>query len=163
PETNRGWGITMEPLRQAIVGPELRSTSLAIAGVVFFVLLMACANVASLMLARGAAQSRELAVRVALGARRWRLLRQLMAESLVLASLGGAAGIVLAAGLIRIAPALIPPGTLPTGMGLTLDPRVLIFAVLASLATAIVFGLMPALQSSRVSPGDALRSGGRGI
>lgn len=163
PDTNRGWGITTEPLRQAIVGDELRSTSLALAGVVLFVLLMACANVASLMLARGAARSRELAVRVSLGAGGRRLVRQLLVESLVLATLGGVAGIALAAALIRIAPALIPADTLPTGMVLTLDGRVLAFTVIATLATGLLFGLIPAWQVARGALADTLRAGGRAI
>jgi putative ABC transport system permease protein len=163
PESNRGWGVTIEPLRQALVGNELRSTSLALAGVVLFVLLMACANVASLVLARGAARSRELAVRVSLGAGGARLARQLLTESLVLATMGGAAGIALAAALIRIAPALIPPDTLPTGMVLTLDGRVLAFTLAATLATGILFGLVPAWQVARGAVADSLRGGGRGI
>lgn len=163
PATNKGWGITMEPLRQAVVGRELRSTSLALAGVVLFVLLMACANVASLVLARGAARSRELAVRVSLGAGGARLARQLLTESLVLAAMGGAAGIALAAVLIRIAPSLIPPDTLPAGMALTLDARVLGFTLLATVATGILFGLAPAWQVARGAVADSLRSGGRGV
>jgi putative ABC transport system permease protein len=130
---------------------------------VLFVLLMACANVASLVLARGTARSRELAVRVSLGAGGTRLTRQLLTESLVLAAMGGAAGIALAAVLIRIAPSLIPPDTLPTGMTLTLDARVLGFTLIATLATGILFGLLPAWQVARGAVADSLRSGGRGI
>jgi putative ABC transport system permease protein len=161
PATNRGWGITIDPLRQAVAGAELRSTSLALAGVVLFVLLMACANVASLMLARGTARSRELAVRVSLGAGGGRLVRQLLVESLAIAAMGGVAGVLLAAALIRLAPALVPPDTLPTGMVLALDARVLAFTAAATLATGILFGLIPAWQVARGALADSLRGGGR--
>ncbi|MBZ5724191.1 MAG: ABC transporter permease [Acidobacteriia bacterium] len=161
PATNQGWGITVEPLREVMVGRELRATSLVLAGVVGLVLLLACANVASLMLTRAAGRAREMAVRASLGAGSLRLVRQLLTESVLLAALGGAAGVTLAWGLIRVAPALIPPGTLPPGLDLTLDFRVAAFALVVTLATGLVFGLAPAWQGARTSLADALRGGGR--
>ena len=162
PETNRGWGITIEPLRQAVVGQELRATSLALAGVVAFVLLMACANVASLILARGAdPRARNGRARLA-GCGGGRLVRQLFLESLLLAALGGGAGVGLAGALIRVAPAIIPAGTLPTGMGLALDSRVLAFSVAVTLATGLLFGIVPAWRITRGALADSLRAGGRG-
>ncbi|SPF55485.1 conserved membrane hypothetical protein [Candidatus Sulfopaludibacter sp. SbA4] len=161
PDTNKDWGITVEPLRDAMVAGELRVTTLVMAGVVGFVLLMACANVANLMLARGAGRAREMAVRASLGAGTARLVRQLLTESVLLATLGGAAGLALAWAMIRIAPALIPEGTLPTGLTPALDARVAAFAVMVSLATGILFGLAPAWQVTRTSLADALRGGGR--
>ncbi len=158
PETNRNWGIAIQPLHRALVGDELRSTSLVLGGVVSFVLLMACANVANLMLARGSARAREIAVRVSLGAGRGQLARQLLTESLVLAALGGALGLALASVLIRLAPRLIPPDALPAGVELTLDARVFVFAAFATFACGILFGLAPAWQSSRAALSTGLRA-----
>ena len=150
PETNKGWGVTIEPLRDAIVGPELRTTSLVLAGVVAFVLLMACANVANLLLARGLGRSREIAVRAALGGSRWRIIQQLLTESLLLAAIGGACGLALAWAAVRAAPSLIPPGTLPQAIVLAFDARVAVVAAMLTLGTALLFGLVPAWQASSV-------------
>ncbi len=162
PSTNKGWGIRIEPLRDLLVGKELRATSLVLAGVVGLVLLMACANIASLMLTRATGRSREMAVRASLGAGSLRLVRQLLTESVLLAALGGAVGLAFAWGLIRVAPVLLPPGTLPLGLDLALDSRVAAFAVAVTIATGLLFGLAPAWQGARVSLADALRGGGRG-
>lgn len=159
PEVNKGWGVNVEPLRVALVGHDLRVTSLMLFGVVGFVLLMVCANIANLMLARGAARSREMAVRAALGASSVRLARQLITESLALAALGGIGGVALAAIIIHVAPTVIPPETLPTGLLLTLDIRVLAFAVVATLLTGIAFGLAPVWQLARSSVANALQRG----
>lgn len=160
PATNKDWGIRIEPLHETLVGTELRDTSLVLAGVVSLVLLMACANVASLILTRSSRRAREMAVRASLGAGRWRLIRQLLTESLLLAMLGGACGLALAWTLIRIAPSLIPPGTIPPGLTLELDLRVACYALGATVVTGILFGLVPAWQSARVSLADAMRGGG---
>jgi predicted permease len=162
PGTNRNWGVTIEPLRGAIIGSELRTTSAVLAGVVAFVLLMACANVASLLLARGLARTREIAVRAALGGSRGRILRQLLTESVLLALLGGAAGLAVAWAAVRSAPALIPAGTLPVSMVLAFDARVAVFAAGVTLVTGILFGLAPAWQAARVPLAEAMSAGGRG-
>jgi predicted permease len=161
PETNKGWGVTIEPLHDAIVGPELRTTSLVLAGVVAFVLLMACANVANLLLARGLGRSREIAVRAALGGSRWRILGQLLTESLLLAAMGGACGLALAWAAVRAAPAFIPPGTLPQAIVPAFDVRVAAIAAALTLGTTLLFGLIPAWQASGV-PLAEMSSGGRG-
>jgi len=162
PDTNKDWGVTIEPLRDAIVGADLRATSLVLAGVVGFVLLMACANVANLLLARGLGRSREIAVRAALGGSRWRIIRQLLTESLLLAVIGGGSGLALAWGAVRAAPSLIPPGTLPQAIVLGFDVRVATVAAALTLGTALLFGLAPAWQASRVPLAEMTSAGGRG-
>jgi putative ABC transport system permease protein len=161
PETNKGWGITVNPLREDLVGADLRTTSLVLAGVVGFVLLMACANVANLLLARAAERKREIAVRSALGGSQSRILRQLLTESSLLAALGGTAGIYLAWLIVGAAPALLPAGTLPAGLIPALDGRVIAFAAAVTMLTGILFGLAPAWHAARVSLTEALRAGGR--
>jgi putative ABC transport system permease protein len=162
PDTNKGWGITVEPLRGAIVGPELRTTSLVLAGVVSFVLLMACANVANLLLARGLSRTREIAVRSALGGSRRRIVQQLLVESLLLAIAGGTAGLAIAGATVRVAPSLIPQGTLPQAIVLTFDARVAVVAALLTAGTALLFGLFPAWHASAVPLAEMTSAGGRG-
>ncbi len=162
PDTNEGWGITIEPLRDAIVGPELRATSLMLAGVVTFVLLMACANVANLLLARGLGRSREIAVRAALGGSRTIIVQQMMAESLLLASMGGAWGLGLAWATVRIATTIVPRGTLPPAIVLSFDWRVAAVAALLTVVTALLFGIAPAWQASAVPLAEMTSAGGRG-
>ena len=160
PATNKGWGITIEPLHESITGTELRSTSMVLGGVVMLVLLMACANVANLMLARGASRAREMAVRAALGAGRGVLARQLLTESLVLAAMGGAAGMALAAALIQLAERLVPAGVLPVGAAISMDARVAVFASAITLSAGVLFGLAPLGQIARSGAAGALRARG---
>jgi putative ABC transport system permease protein len=161
PDTNKGWDVTIEPLRDAIVGSDLRLTSLVLAGVVAFVLLMACANVANLLLARGLSRTREFAVRSALGGSRMRIAQQLFAESLLLASVGGAAGLVLAWVAVRAAPSLLPAGTLPQAIVPAFDVRVASIAALLTAGTALLFGLLPAWHASSVPLAETTSAGGR--
>lgn len=159
PETNRGWGITVLPLHRELVG-NVRPALLVLLGAVVLVLLIACANVANLKLARSAAREPEIAVRVALGASRPRLFRQLLVESVMLSGIAGIAGLLLAVAGLRALEALSPV-EIPHHEETALDLRLLAIAILVSLLTGLLFGLIPALQGSR--PGlETLRMGRSG-
>jgi putative ABC transport system permease protein len=161
PGTNKDWGITLEPLRTGIMGPKLQLTSMLLLGVVGFVLLMCCANVANLLLVRASVRARELAVRSALGAGRARIVGQLLTESLTLAFLGGVLGVGIGAAIMKMAPALIPPGLLPAAVMLTFDGRVVVFCAVTALAVGLSFGLLPAWQATSTSLVQAIASDSR--
>jgi putative ABC transport system permease protein len=161
PATNQGHEATVASLRDGLLGDELRLTSALLLGVVGFVLLLCCANVANLLLARTTGRARELAVRSALGAGRRRIVRQVLTESLVLAVLGGIAGTGIGAALLRAAPALMPAGLLPGVVSLALNGRVLVFCAGAAAVVAILFGLAPAWQASGLTLSHVLAFDGR--
>jgi putative ABC transport system permease protein len=144
PRTNAGRSVLLEPLHDVLIGSDLRLTSLLFLGVVGFVLLICCANVANLLLARAAGRTKELAIRSALGAGRRRIVRQLLTESLVLASIGGALGIVVGVAILRAARSMIPDGLLPTAVAPTFDVRVLAFCAVTACLVGLVFGVAPA-------------------
>lgn len=149
PATNSGLNTVMSPLQSRLVNEE-RTTLLVLFGAVGILLLMACVNVANLLIARGASRQHELAVRAALGGRRTRLLMQLLVESTTLAAAGGAIGILLAAGMLRLLLGVAPAET-PRLDEVSLDRAALFFAVTAAVVCGIVFGLFPAAQASRAS------------
>jgi putative ABC transport system permease protein len=161
PETNKDWSVRVEPLRTGVMSATLQNTSLFLLGVVGFVLLLCCANIANLLLARGNARARELAVRAALGAGRPRIVSQMLTESVVLAALGGALGVAIGATILNVAPVLIPAGLLPAAATFTFDSRVAIFCAVATLTVGVLFGLVPAWQATRTSLLQAISSESR--
>ena len=160
PRTNEGWRIAVKPLHEEIVG-RAQTTLLLLFGAVFFVLLIVCVNVANLLLARATVREREVAVRAALGAGRWRIVRQLLTESVLLAALGGAAGILLAKWLIA-ALSVLGQEQLPRLQAVSLDGRILLFTLALTLLTGVLFGLAPALQAGQLDLNEVLKEGGRG-
>ena len=160
PDADENTGITLVPIREQIVG-NLRPMLLILFGAVSLVLLIACANVANLLLARAAARAREIAIRTAMGASRFRLIRQLLTESALLALCGGAVGILLALWALPLLLSLSPAeiGAFPHA---GLNGPVLLFSLLVSLLTGVLFGLAPAVFASRANPNQALREGERG-
>jgi len=161
PQTYRnGFGASVVFLRDEIVG-DIRLTLYVLLGAVAFVLLIACANVANLLLARGAVRHREVVVRTALGAVRGRLIRQFLTESLLLAVLGGALGLLLAYWGMELLIALSPPD-IPRLQEIRLDGRVVLFTLLISIGTGMLFGIAPALQASKAELSEVLKEGGRG-
>jgi putative ABC transport system permease protein len=160
PRAYIGTDVKFVPLHAQVVG-SFRTALLVLFGAVGFVLLIGCANVANLLLARAARRQREVAIRSALGAGRLRLIRQLVTESLVLAILGGGLGVLLAGWGISLLK-LILPGNFPNPDAVRINGPVLLFTIFSSLATGLIFGLAPALQTSRVSLTGTLKEGERG-
>ena len=162
PETNEGWTAGLETLREAFLPPDVTLVlGLMMAGVTL-VLFIACSNVANLLLARAARRRRELAVRVAVGAGRGRIVRQLLTESVVLSLAAVPLGIVLAIAGTRLIFAQIPADNVPYYIAWSVDARSFAFAIAIALATALLFGLAPAIQATRRELQDGLREGARG-
>jgi putative ABC transport system permease protein len=154
PQAQTGWDAVVSSLRDELVG-DLRSPVLLFQGAAVFVLLVACANMASLMLARAGVRVREIGVRSALGASRGRIARQLLTESLVLASAGGVVGVALAAGGIRLLEATLPVGV-PGFVTMSIDRGVVLFAIAVTVASGIAFGVVPVLRTNEIDLGSSL-------
>jgi putative ABC transport system permease protein len=162
PADMRGMQSLLSPFVETAVGP-VRPLMRLLAGAVVLVLLIACGNVASLLMARGVGRAHEMGVRTALGAPRARLVRQLLTESLLLSTAGGGLGALMSLAVLKTV-ARLNPGDIPRFDEVSMDGRVLLFALLISLATGFVFGILPALAASRVNVSESLRQGGgRGI
>jgi putative ABC transport system permease protein len=160
-DARAGRYVSVDPLREVFVGGELRLTSMLLLGVVGFVLLMCCANVANLLLARATARARELALRSALGAGRRRIVVQLFTERLVLAAIGGGLGVGVGESILQVAPSMIPPDLLPGSIALAFDGRVIAFCAATSLLVGVLFGLAPAWQATGLSLVQVMSSDSR--
>jgi putative ABC transport system permease protein len=160
PEDDKGWGATLIPLREELVG-DVRTALLVLLGAVAFVLLIACANVANLVLAKTLARGKEMAIRNALGASRAVLLRHILAETMLLSVLGGGLGLLLARFGVAVSMKLLAD-RLPSFVEVTLDPQVLGFTLLLSIAAGVLAGLVPSLRYSRVDVNEVLKQGTRG-
>jgi putative ABC transport system permease protein len=160
PDTNKGFEVSVEPLQNDFLPKETKTTLWLLLGAVAFVLCVACVNVASLLLARSTVRQKEVALRISLGASRSRVFVQLLTESLILAVLGGAAGVALAAGLVKVIVSLLPKFMLPSEADVRLSIPVLLFALLVSVSAGVLFGCAPAWQGSGIDPNRALKDGG---
>jgi putative ABC transport system permease protein len=161
PVSNRGWGATVEPLKNAFTSRDTINDLWLLLGAVGFVLLIACVNVANLLLARGTVRQKEVAVRASVGATRWHLFWQFLSESLVLAVIGGVVGVGLAIAILRVIVILLPPFSIPTEADVRVNLPVLSFSVAATLIAGVLCGCAPAWQGSRWNPVERLKEGGR--
>jgi putative ABC transport system permease protein len=161
PDSNKGWGVRVEPLKNDFTSRDTIQDLWLLMGAVGFVLLIACVNVANLLLARGTVRRKEAALRASLGATRWQLFSQFLSESLALALLGGALGVGLAAMLLKVIVVLLPQFSVPTEADIRLNLPVLLFSLTATLLAGLLCGCAPAWQISRRNLSDALKEGGR--
>src|SRR5260370_5860724 len=159
PDSNAKVGAFAVPLREQLAG-DVRPAILVLVGAVSFVLLIACANIANLLLARASGKGRELAMRLTLGATRFRIVCQMLTESVLLAVLAGSLGLALSVWGTQFLAALVPTGIAPLG-GSAIDPHVLLFNVAVSIGTGILFGVIPALRISSLNLVSSLKYGGR--
>jgi putative ABC transport system permease protein len=160
---NKGWGASVEPLRNDFLSRESIRGMYFLMGGVGFVLLIACANVTNLLLARGSAREREIAIRASIGAGRARLFRQMISEGLLLALIGGAAGVALGWGLLKLLLHYMPPNTLPSEADVSLNLPVLLFALAATLISGMLAGSAPAFQAARLNLNSVLKQSGRSV
>jgi putative ABC transport system permease protein len=163
PKSNKGWGARVDPLKNDFLQPEVKTSLWLLMGGVGFVLLIACANVANLLLAQGTTRQREVAVRASLGASRWQLFRQLVTESVALSLIGGVAGIGLGWATVKALMAYMPDNTLPSEANVGLDLPVLLFALAATMAAGVLAGCAPAWQASRLDLNETLKQSSRSL
>ena len=162
PKENEGWAALVRPLRSWMLPTQVEIMILAMMGAVTLVLMIACANVANLLLARAATRHREITIRSALGAGKWRIIRQLLTEAMLIGVLSAPLGIGIAWVGLRLIDRGIPPDSVPYFIHWSLDARALAYTIAISMLTGIIFGLAPALQAARTNLQDSLKDGARG-
>jgi putative ABC transport system permease protein len=162
PDSNKGWGVGIDPFADTVVGTQLRQSLYVLLAAVGMVLLIGCANLANLTLARGAGREREVAIRASIGAGRGRLVRQFLTENVLLSTCGGILGLLLGLALKAGLEAAILPFSLPREANVALDSRVLLFTLALAIFTGVIFGLAPALQATRPNLASCMKEGGRG-
>ena len=162
PDSNKGWGVIVERYADTLVGPELRTGLLVLITATALVLLIACANLANLALARGISREREVALRASLGAGRGRLVRQFLTENVLIALVGGVLGLGIGYGMMRWLQLLVPPFSFAREADVRMDERVLLFAMAISVITGLLFGMVPALQATSPDLTGVMKDGGRG-
>ncbi len=161
PKSDKGWGSFVEPLKNDFLPSERITTLWLLLGAVGFILLIACVNVANLLLAKGMTRQKEVAVRSAMGATPKTIFAQLITESLLLAIAGGVLGVAIGYGMLRGLVAVMPEGTIPSEADLSLNVPILLFTLLATTLSGLLFGCIPAWYASRVDPAETLKEGGR--
>src|SRR5215831_4255579 len=162
PDSNKGWGVGLDYYKNIFINDSLRTSVLTLMYAVGGMLLIGCANIANLSLARGVTREREVSVRAALGAGRWRLIRQFLTENVVLSLMGGILGVGVGYGTMIWLKSLVPPNTLPPEAVVALDSRVLLFTFSVSVLVGILFGLIPAFQATKPDLAAVMKEGGRG-
>jgi putative ABC transport system permease protein len=162
PDSNKGWSVAVDRFSDTLIGKQLRTAVIVLFTATGFVLLIGCANLANLALARAVSREREVAVRAAIGAGRWRLVRQFLTENVVLSVCGGVLGIGIGYATMKWLQAVIPPYSLPAEVDVKMDTRVLLFALAVSVLTGLLFGLAPALQATHPDLAGSMKEGGRG-
>jgi putative ABC transport system permease protein len=161
PDVKKGWGATVDRYLDRIVGPQLRLSLTILMWAVAAVLMIGCANLANLLMARATLRTREIAVRLAMGAGRGRLVRMLLTESLLLSTCGAIVGVAFGYGLLKWIQSLLPPFYLPAEASVSMDGRVLLFLTAATLFTCVAVGLAPALQATGKESAESMKEGGR--
>jgi len=161
PDSNKTWGVRLEPFRNDFLSPETVRTYWLLMGAVGLVLLIACVNVANLLLAQGTARQKEVALRVSLGATRREICVQFLSESLVLACIGGSLGVGLAEALVKGVMVIIPPYIVTSEAEIQISWPILLFSLITTVVAALGFGCAPAWQAAKADPNEALKEGGR--
>jgi putative ABC transport system permease protein len=162
PDSNKGWGVAVDRLADVLIGPQLQTAITILFAATSFVLLIGCANLANLALARSVSRKSEMAVRAALGATRSHLVRQLLIENVVISVCGGVVGVGVGYAMLKWIESLIPPYTLPPAVDIRMDAPVLLFTFAVAVVTGLLFGIVPAAQTTNPSLVSSLNEGGHG-